>query len=105
MGHGPVVSGSWLVVSGSWLIAFGDVVHRYASPYRGGGLKGRRGWFVVGALMGAPVADRRPQVAKPCHIDPLSIWSTIRGGPPFRTAPTMAPAGAFFKFVAAQRHP
>ena len=47
------------MVSGSWLIAFGDVVHRYASPYRGGGLKGRRGWLVVGALMGAPVADRR----------------------------------------------
>ena len=37
----------------------GPVVHRYASPYRGGGLKGRRGWLVVGALVGR--AGRRPQ--------------------------------------------
>ena len=32
--------------------------------------------------MGAQVADRRPQVAKPCHIGPLSIWPIVRGGPP-----------------------
>ena len=28
------------------------------------------------------------QFAKPCHIDQLRVWPTIRGGPPFRSAPT-----------------
>ena len=27
-------------------------------------------------------ADRRPQVVKPCHIDQLGVWPTVRGGPP-----------------------
>ena len=41
---------------------------------RGGGLKGRRGWLVVGA----PYKARRPLFAKPCHIDQLGYmadWS------------------------------
>ena len=33
--------------------------------------------------MGALFADRRPLFAKPCHMDPLSVWPTGRGGPPY----------------------
>lgn len=32
--------------------------------------------------MGAPAAVRRPQFAKPCHMDQLSIYLIVRGGPP-----------------------
>ena len=61
-------------------------------------------------------AIRRPQFAKPCLMDLLCISPFIRGGPPFGTAPTQAPVGAFlraegfpkrrcqFESVAAQRH-
>jgi len=43
--------------------------------------------------MAPPVAGRRLQVAKPCHMDPLSIWPIVRGGPPFGTAPTHEATG------------
>ena len=55
-------------------------------------------------------------LVKPCLMDLLCISPFIRGGPPFGTAPTQAPVGAFlraegyskrccqFEFVAAQRH-
>ena len=71
----------------------GPVVRRYASPYRGGGLKGRRGWLVVGALMGRAV--RRAQVAKSCHIDQLGIWPTCSRRAASHCCPFWQPSCAF----------
>ena len=39
----------------------------------------------------------RSQFAKPCLMDLLCISPFIRGGPPFGTAPTQAPVGAFLR--------
>ena len=49
----------------------------------------------MGALMGAPVAGRCSR--KSYHIDSSSVWPTVRGGPPFGPAPTMAPVGRFLR--------
>ena len=59
---------------------------------------------------------KKPWLIKPCLMDLLYISPFIRSGPPFGTAPTQAPVGAFlraegyskrccqFESVAAQRH-
>jgi hypothetical protein len=64
----------------------------------------------------ASESEKKAWLVKPCLMDLLCISSFIRGGPPFGTAPTQAPVGAFlraegyskrccqFESVAAQRH-
>ena len=45
------------------------------------------------ACIHAWVADRRPQFARPCHMDPLGVWTFFTAGRLIRTAPTHKAAG------------
>ena len=93
---------------------------------------GGYGWFVIlpvgkngtclglldkyAGFMAVESIYEKAQFVKPCLMDLLCISPFIRGGPPFGTAPTQAPVGAFlraegfpkrrcqFESVAAQRH-
>ena len=65
----------------------GPVVRRYASPYRGGGLKGRRGWFVVGALIGRAGRRSRNHVTLTSLVYGRLVTAGRLSGRPLRTRP------------------
>ena len=89
---------------------------RGAPATRAEGFPKRRCQFESVAAQRHLSPRKKPWLIKPCLMDLLCISPFIRSGPPFGTAPTQAPVGAFlraegyskrccqFEFVAAQRH-